>query len=208
MDEHPSGASLNYAEITDKDRTSVSGRFSIDGTEGTIRAEMRDEYPPSSPGRARVEITYGDHSFEAYASNGKTPIVRVYGEDWGDHVDGWSGEQISEDSLDDWADTAAAVEEAVGDVDVYSGTEVFKYGEDADGSSLSPEQRIEEYMGRDVKAGASSSRVQARTTQRADLEAVLAGVDPRLSALLETGAVGDAWDTFIDGYEDHDLSSL
>lgn len=206
MDEHSSCASLEYAEITDQDGTSVSGRFSIDGTEGSIQAEMRDEYPPSSPGRARIEVTYGDHSFEAYASNGEAPVVRVYGEDWGDRVDGWDGEELSDAALEDWSEAAAAVEEAVGDVDVYAGTTVFKYGEDEEGRPLSPEQRIEEYMGREVKAGSSSSRVQARTTDGADLEAVLEGIEPALSALVGTGAVRNAWEGFIEGYEDHDLS--
>lgn len=194
----------DYARITENEATELRAAFRIDGTEGSIRATMQDEYPPSSPGRARLEVSYGDRSFEVYTSNGGTPAVRVTDADWGDTVDGWAGQEIAQEYLEDWGEVAAAVESVTGDVDVYAGTEIFKYGEDADGDSLDPRERIERSLGYEVQ-GSNTTRVEVRTDDPADLEGIMTAVSPELDGLVASGAISDAWDRFIEGYEQHDF---
>jgi hypothetical protein len=166
---------------------------------------MSDDYPASSSGRARISLSYGDTDIEAYARDGETPHVRVSNDDWSDTVDGYSGEPITDEAIEDWNEAASILDEVTGTVTVHTGTEIFYQGQ-ADWKDPRPsEDRIEEGMDYPVSPS-NTSRVETATDDPADLEEIVTRYEPDLGPLAESGTLTRAWDRFIEGYEDEQFS--
>lgn len=196
----------NY-EITTNEPLETAAVFTLNGQEGSLRASMSDDYPPSSSGEAEITLQYGDTTIEAYSRDGSTPAIRIRNDNWGDTVDGYSGEPISDDDIEDWNDAAETLESATGTVTVYQGTEVFYQGQ-ADWKNPRPsEERIEEGIDYDIRPS-NTSRVETMTDDHADLEEIVATYEPDLQPLARSGILTTAWETYIEGYEDTDFDSF
>lgn len=195
---------LDYDIIDHDDRHTAGARFSLDGGEAGLHATMSDDYPPSSSGRARLSLSYGDTTFEAYAREGETPHLRVKDDSWGDTVDGYSGEPISDEAIEDWNDAAEAVEFATGDVNVHAGTEVFYSGGIDWKEERASEDRIQDGIDYDVDLHSNTSRVEGRG-ELDEFEQIIATYEPELAPVVEHGAIEIAWEQTIDAYEDEEF---
>jgi len=192
-------------EITEQGPYEVATRFTIEGTDGHLRATMSDDHPPSSSGRARISLSYGDTDIEAYARNGETPHIQVSSDNWSDTVDGYSGEPITDDAIEDWNKAASILEEVTGQVAVHTGTEIFYKGQADWKEPRSSEERIKDGLDYPVSPS-NTSHVETATRDPTDLEDIATAYEPDLEPLAESGALTEAWDRFIEGYEDKDVS--
>ncbi len=199
-------SSADY-EITQQGSDKVAARFAIDGTDGYLRAEMSDDYPPSSSGQAGIHLSYGDIDIEAYARDGEIPHIRIRNDDWADTVDGYCGEPITDEAIEDWNEAAAILEDVTGQVIAYTGTEIFYQGQ-ADWKDPRPsKERIEEGLDHPVRHS-NTSRVETVTDDPSDLGAIISRYEPELEPLASSGALTTAWERFIECYEENDFSAF